>query len=192
MALANDLFAALDPFTRHPAFAKWLEGSGGVEWSIRPFWIINDLRLMHDWMNNGQIFSNRPIDRKKTPLIHHYMQYLKSAEEQSLILTRNKIVLGEFDLLPIDHDQYFNRELFRSPGYFISYLFPGIHASPVNLQTGLGYLRKMIVQAKPDKPVYIDIPIHDFLLPPLIVEAGFIFLKKYTVAGSEMNLFVSI
>ena len=165
MAFESTLIQPLDPIGRYTAVDNWLDDSGLVHWSFRPFWIIGDLRIMHNWMNSHQALCNRQVDRDQRPLIFHYMQLLQAPTQQPLVLERNGIVVGQFDLV---------HQLLNSSGVNIHFLFPGETNSEKYWQTGLGQLVKLLTLAIPGVPIYIDIPRNCFALHDLVEQIGVI------------------
>jgi hypothetical protein len=190
MAFNSTLIRTLDPFSRYPAVDNWLDDSGSVKWSIRPFWIIADLRIMHNWLNGPRVLCNRLVDRNKTPLIFHYMEYIKSPHQQSFVLERNGVVVGQYDLGLTRYEPAFVQQLTIANGFCINYLFPGEPNSAKYWQAGLAQLVKLLAPEIPEKNYYIDMPRNYFDLPALVEQTGFRFQRNYMQLNQEMSLYM--
>jgi hypothetical protein len=189
MAIESTLIRTLEPFDRYPAVDNWLDDSGSVKWSIRPFWIISDLRIMHNWLSDPRVLCNRLVDQNKTPLIFHYMQCIKSPNQQSFVLERNRVVVGQYDLGLTRYEPAFVQQLTIANGVGINYLFPGQPNSARYWHVGLVQLVKLLIQEIPEKNYYIDIPRNYFELLALAEQSGFGFLQSYLQLNKEMSLY---
>jgi hypothetical protein len=145
---------------------------------------------MHNWLNSCRVLCNLLVDRDKTPLIFHYMQYIKSPNQQSFVLERNGVVVGQSDLGPAAYDPAFVQQLTIANDFCINYLFPGEPDSAKYWQAGLAQLVKLLAQETPEKNYYIDMPRNYFDLLALVEQTGFLFQRNYMPLNQEISLYM--
>ncbi|ULQ52174.1 hypothetical protein [Flavihumibacter fluvii] len=97
------------------------------------------------------------------------MQLLQSPSQQALVLERNGVVVGQFDII---------RQRTHSDGLFINYNFPDEPYSPQYWLVGVTQLVRILTREVPREYIYIEIPSNYFTLIGHVEQIGFVRVQQ--------------
>src|ERR1700681_195958 len=137
MASRIPFFNSYNPLIKsEPIFIREEEASQKAL-SVRPVWIIGDLKILHEWMNATLRKSNWIIDPKRNSLFRHYKQILMADNAQSLIFEQDHIPCIQFDILPAPGNNLPHHIKHAADDYYLNFLFRESFRDPDLLVRGL-------------------------------------------------------
>jgi hypothetical protein len=97
----SDFFRPYAPLVK-PVVSLAIKSCGeNGNYKLRPLWMGVDILSMYDWKNNGETIMNWPESRRNSPLVYHYLKFLRSSNMQSLMVTHNDQSFMQLDVLPV-------------------------------------------------------------------------------------------
>jgi hypothetical protein len=191
MSKAIPLTQVVDPFVRYPPWSSWKEDHTDAVWVMRPFWIIEDLRLVHQWLNDVNGKTNHDIKHSNPHPIQHYLKRLKSDREQSLSFLRNQVLVGQFDLVPIGNDRIPLQHSLKGEGFAIHFIFPPERVQHTYWETILQFLSNLVFDQYPSCSLYLEIPRGYYRMHEQVKAIGFVQVNEYVQQGGVVQLFQS-
>lgn len=96
----SSLIASIDPFTHPVSYIGWVDVNE-QPWVLRSFWMVKDLRLVYDWLDDKRHRSNSQLGKRRERLLERFKLRLLKVGEQVLVLERKQNPIVVLELIPV-------------------------------------------------------------------------------------------
>lgn len=185
----NSLIASIDPFSQPIAFFSLVDVNE-QPWVLRSFWMVKDLRLVYDWLDDKRHRSNSLLGTGRERLLERFKLRLLKVGEQVLVLERKQNPIVVLELLPVRRTDLVLNYPIADEGWVVYYT---LSSSSSFDRTWIVLVEHVLEKMKKGKKgrisLYIEIPSIDSAMQFLWESIGFEFVTSYINSVGLVKLY---
>lgn len=185
------ILASHFPFEQPPNWLEWLDERAQT-WCFRACWIVKDLKLIYDLLNDPSHTTNYSWEEQPERLVHRIQNRLRTPGEQSVVLERQRKMIAYWEILPVSRTNLLIHCPVQVEGWVLYYLLPADFAGKGSLGE---ILLKILTYIKSNYScafnLLVEVPEGHTSMQRIWESIGFEYIARYSYQKGWVRLYRS-
>lgn len=182
------LIARVHAFERSIVYEQWKDSDGSY-WRWRSFWLIQDVQLTYDALNNRPFQANLTVDLSRERLFMRFLKRLQCDDEQVLVLERETFPVLILEIVPVARTQVAVLAPVPVTGWCWSFVFTEYGSIPEGLIQHFSVLLVKLVAESSSTAIHVELPMSMWETERWWMAIGFRYVGQYAYSNREVRLY---